>query len=382
MKRPRRGRSVLLACAVFAALAAACALLFRWDNKYTAALPGWYGANVLAASPDPGFLVDGWEYYPGELLGPDDFAAGRTASQYTYAGEHAGFSDARGSPYGAATYRLLLYNSDRTAERVLYLPELLCAGRVYINGELAGEQGSLSPYAPLVEDGFYPFTAGSCTEIIIQCANYTHYYSGMYYPPAVGTPGAIAHMLTLRLLVYGFLCFVPLAVALTNLAHWLLTRDRLARCMGVLCLAFSLRVCYPFVRLLGVPLIRPLYALEDVCGSLVLLCAMLLAGELSGAAGRWYHRSLAVPAAAALCAVCALFPLFVLPRAPVLIRFYGLLLFGWKAAAGSYLLALAGRTVRSEGALGRYLLAAAGVYGLSVLASVLTVNRFEPICGA
>ncbi len=61
--------------------------LYRRDNKYTAALPGGHGYNVLQEDPeDPAFLVDGWEYYPGELLDPADFRAGRTPDAYTYAG--------------------------------------------------------------------------------------------------------------------------------------------------------------------------------------------------------------------------------------------------------------------------------------------------------
>lgn len=126
-------------------------------------------------------------------------------------------------------------------------------------------------------------------EIIVQCANYTHYYSGLYYPPAVGTLGAVSQMQTARLMVYGLLCFAALSLALSNLAQWLFSRDRFSRWMGLMSLFFALRVCYPFLRALGVPSIRPLYALEDVCGNLVLLSALLLAGELCGAAGQRFH---------------------------------------------------------------------------------------------
>ena len=179
--------------------------LFRVDNKYTAALSGGYGYNVLQSDPErAAFLVDGWEYYPGQLLEPADFADGKTPEQYTYIGEYPNFSEHLDSPYGTATYRLILRSNGGEA-LALYLPELLCAGRVYINGELAGEQGSPDPYEPRVMDGLYAFAATGSTEIIIQTANYTHYYSGMYYPPAVGTSGAIFRMLAARLAVYGFL---------------------------------------------------------------------------------------------------------------------------------------------------------------------------------
>jgi signal transduction histidine kinase len=356
--------------------------LFRVDNKYTAALPGGYGYNILQSDPERvAFLVDGWEYYPGQLLEPADFAAGKTPEQYTYIGEYPNFSEHLDSPYGTATYRLIL-QSDGGEALAIFLPELLCAGRIYINGVLMGEQGSPEPYAPRVMDGLYPFTATGSTELIIQCANYTHYYSGMYYPPAVGTSGAIFRMLAARLGVYGFLCFAALAVSLTNLVQWLLGRNRLVRWMGLMSLTFALRVSYPFLRALGVPLISSLYALEDLCAGVILLCAICMAGELSGAAVRGYHRRWAVPATIGFCVFTVVFPLLILPYVPGFINIYGLLLFMWKLAAGLYLVFLSLHTLQDGRPLGQYLLCAAGLYGLSVAASVVTANRFEPIYGA
>lgn len=235
--------------------------LFYTDNKYTSALPGEWGYNVLQADPtQPAFLVDGWEYYPGELLEPNTLSSCK-AMNHTYIGEYSNFSSHLESPYGVATYRLILKNHGVPTELSLYFPELLCTGRIYINGTLVGEQGSPEPYRPHVVDGIYSFYAEDCTEIVVQCANYSHYYSGMYYPPAVGTPSAIARMLTVRMMVYGFLCFSALAIALSNLALWGFTKDKLNKYMGFLCLFFALRVCYPFLRILGIPSVRPLYAL-------------------------------------------------------------------------------------------------------------------------
>ena len=381
MQKERR-QSLLLLTVLLLIGAMAFTALFNADNKYTSALPGGLGYNVLQADlTHPAFLVDGWEYYPGELLDPDALA-GREEAEHIYIGQYPNFSAHLGSPYGKATYRLILENRGESAELSLWLPELLCAGRVYINSTLVGEQGALEPYRPHVVDGVYSFRADGQTEIVIQCANYTHYYSGMYYPPAVGTLSAITQMLTVRMVVYGFLCFAALALALSNLALWLFTGDKLNRYMGLLCIFFALRVCYPFLRALGAPSIRPLYALEDFCGNAVLLLAILLAGEVSGQVARGYHRKAAVPAAAGLCAVTVVFPLFILPQAPIFINSYGLILFVWKLLAGAYLLFLSILGLSTNGILSRYLLCAAGLYGLTMAASVLTANRFEPIRGA
>jgi len=381
MQKERR-QSLLLLTILLLTGTVAFTALFHFDNKYTSALSGGLGYNMLQDDPsEAAFLVDGWEYYPGELLRPDELASVE-AAEHAYIGEYPNFSAHLGTPYGEVTYRLRLENRGAPAELSLYLPELLCAGRVYINGTLVGEQGALEPYRPHVVDGIYSFRAGEQTEIVIQCANYTHYYSGMYYPPAVGTPAAIARMLTVRMIVYGFLCFAALAIALSNLALWFFTKDKLNRYMGLLCIFFALRECYPFLRSLGVPAIRPLYALEDFCGNTVLLLAILLAGEVSGQVARKYHRKAAVPAAAGLCAVTVIFPLFILPYAPIFINSYGLILFIWKLLAGAYLLFLSVLGLSADGILSRYLLCVAGFYGLTMAVSVLTANRFEPIRGA
>lgn len=381
MNRQFRYRLLLLFSILVAGIAAYGGL-YLLDNKYTAALSGGYGYNILQSDPkQPAFLVDGWEYYPGELLSPGAFSSEDYTPTYTYIGKRPNFSADLGSPYGVATYRIHLENPGDPVELTLYLPELLCAGQVYINGVLVGTHGSLTPYTPHVMDAIYTFSAGDSTEIVIQCANYTHYYSGLYYPPAVGTPEGILRMLTARMTVYGFLCFGTLALALYHLIQWLPGRDKTTRQMGLLCLAFGIRVSYPFMRGLGLPWVRPLYALEDVCGSLVLLCAMLLAGQLSQTTS-WYHRHIAIPTAVGLCMFTLIFPLFILPYAPFFINFYGLLLFLWKLASGLYLLLLAGQALQADRPLGIYLHWAAGLYGLSVAASVVTANRFEPVYGA
>ena len=105
-----------------------CVFLFHMDNKYTAALSGGYGYNVLQNDLDQvAFLVDGWEYYPGSLLDAEDFSGGISAENYTYIGQYPNFSAYLDSPYGTATYRILLENKGEAANVALYLPELLCA---------------------------------------------------------------------------------------------------------------------------------------------------------------------------------------------------------------------------------------------------------------
>lgn len=359
------------------------AVLFDIDNKYQTALESGNGYNILQQDTNDIFcLVDGWEYYPGVLLTPEDFIDSELLPYDTYIGQYPNFSAHLGTPYGTATYRIKLYNFAQPQMVSLYLPELFCAGRVYINGTLVGTQGSISPYQPLVEDTVYSFLAQTQTEIVIQCANQTHYYSGMYYPPVIGTPQAVMQMTICRMLIYGFLCFTALAIALSQFALWLRNKETLTRSLGLLCLCFALRMTYPFIRALGVPSIRPLYALEDLCANLVLLCALVLMGTLTQSTAKWVYRNIAVPSMVGTCVFSVIFPLFILPYTPDFINLYGFLLFCWKLILGLYLLYMAMYGVQKKQPFGLYLLCATGIYALSLIWSLFGINRFEPIYGA
>lgn len=374
---------VFLVIALFLSSIVFFTALFQIDNKYQSALKSGKGYNILQEDPTQVFcLVDGWEYYPGQLLEPQDFVQTESSPTYTYIGQYPNFSAHLGTPYGTATYRIKLYNLAEPTMVSLYLPELFCAGQVYINGRLVGTQGSLSPYEPLVEDTVYSFLAQKQTEIVIQSVNQTHYYSGMYYPPTIGTPQAITQMVICRMVVYGFLCFTSFAIAVSQFALWLRNKEVLARSLGLLCLCFALRMAYPFVRALGVPSIRPLYALEDLCANLVLLCALVLMGALTHHTTKWLYRNLAIPIMVGICVFSVLFPMFILPYTPDFINLYGFLLFLWKLLLGLYLLYLAVCGIHIKQPFGLYLLCATGIYGVSLVWSLFGINRFEPIYGA
>ena len=155
-RRMIQGGSLILALALLCG--AAFAWLYAVDNKYTAALPAGEGRSWLEAAltGSPRFLVDGWEYYPGQLLAPEDFTPGKAPREHVYAGQYPNFSNALGTPYGEATYRMVLANPGETAHLSLFLPEIPSASRVYINGEFMGETGSVEPYLAISGIPFTP----------------------------------------------------------------------------------------------------------------------------------------------------------------------------------------------------------------------------------
>ena len=446
-------RQVLHLASIILLILPAAILFFFWisraDNKFSMALPASSGVSFLTdgEAGQASFLVDGWEYYPGQLLEPEDFPAEEPVAipveepkdipakepvdspealpqkKEIYIGQYPNFSTVLGSPYGTVTYRILLRYDGSFQALSLFLPEALSASRVFINGRDCGGSGSVNPYRPLIQDRLYSFPAAPVNEIVIQTANYSHYYSGLYYPPAVGSPQAVASLMSWRTAFYGFLCFGSLAVALSNLAMWASRRtgsnakpqgrcrDRLPFLFGCLCTAFSIQTAYPFFLMAGVHAIRPFYAVMDLCGSLVLLCAILITGILSfhetpvrenanlskpffsnasfsnasfskaGHSIAGFHRAFVLPAAAAMCAAAVIFPVFILPHAPALINFYGTAVSVWKLLASLWLTAAALYGLKNGRRLAGFLLAAALAYGLCIGFSVLSINRFEPAIG-
>ena len=362
-------------------------LLYHTDNKYTSSLPAKQGINTLDTDSlhMPQFLVDGWEYYPGELLEPCDFTAHKSNGEVIYIGQYSNFSHALGTPYGVATYRLILETSADNLTLGLYLPEVPSACKVYINGNPVETIGSVSPHMPLIKETLLTFETRERCEIIIQTANYSHYYSGLYYPPAVGSLSCLSKMIVFRTIIYGFLCFSSLAIALSNLAFWALKssrKDSATLWFGILCIAFSLRICYPFLHMAGVPYIRFLYAFEDFMSSMILLSAACLTVRLCNLKFQRIYQHPLFPACIFFAAFSTLFPLFILPYTPSLINEYGIAISLFKLLYSFWLVGISLFGLIYQNANRCLMLTGTLLFHISQIFSVLTINRFEPVCGA
>ena len=158
----------------------------------------------------------------------------------------------------------------------MLIPEVFSACAVYVNGEQTASSGSVSPYRPYIKDLVFSFEINGDAEILIQTANYSHYYSGVTYPPAIGSSEAVSRLITVRMLFYGLLVFTSLALALFAAVIWFGTRKGRASgenfWLGILGLSFSLRLCYPFIHMLGISGGNPAYVLENTMASLGLFC--------------------------------------------------------------------------------------------------------------
>ncbi|MBD5483939.1 MAG: HAMP domain-containing histidine kinase [Lachnospiraceae bacterium] len=374
------------------------------DNKYItmAALT----QDNLCIIPEKGYcsLVDGWELYPDLLLFPEDFVE-KTQSYYsTWAGEYPTLSlfHEDKNPYGVATWRLHLTGSGNV---LLYLQEPLCAARVYVDGLCLGETGEVpygehasngdtssggddslrEDYSPLIKDTAYSFYLDGEAELIIQTANYSHYYGGIWYAPVIGDADSVSHLIASRILIYGLLFFSSLTLSLFCIVLWERKEDggkAATFYFGMLSLSFAVRICYPFLRLFGVPLVRTLYAIEDAAAVSGIYFSMQIALLLFLPDGLKRLKKVLHILSLGVCGIVIIAPLFVFPAVPSLVLWYGPFISWYKAIMAFWLISL---TVYG-GFMGllhiKMILAAATANGICLFYSVLTIGYYEPFAGA
>lgn len=358
----------------------------QFDNKYITKAK--LTQDNLCVIPEKGYcsLVDGWEFYPDTLLFSEDFSSGTQPYYSTWAGEYANLAlfHEDNNPYGISTWRLHLQGNGNV---LLYLQEPLCAARVYVNGHYYGETGSVSSdnYVPFIKDTVYSFALDGEAELIIQTANYSHYYGGIWYVPVIGDADSVSHLIASRMFIYGLLFFSSLTLTLFCIMLWA-RRDGGSKTVtfyfGMLSLSFALRICYPFLRLFGVPLVRTLYAMEDAAAvsgiyfSIQIALLVFLPNDFKRLKQALSLLSLSV------CGIVVIAPLFIFPAIPGLILWYGPFISWYKAIMAFFLISL---TVYG-GFMGllhiKIILAAATANGVCLMYSVLSIGYYEPFAGA
>lgn len=358
----------------------------QFDNKYITKAAVAQGNFCVI--PEKGYcsLVDGWELYPDFLLFPEDFSSETQPHYNTWAGEYPNLSlfHEDKNPYGLSTWRLQLKGK---GSFLLYLQEPLCASRIYVNGLCLGGTGDVSSdnYSPLIKDSTYSFFIDGKAELIIQTANYSHYYGGIWYAPVIGDTDSISRLIAVRMLIYGLLFFSSLTLALFCIVLWERRKDgnkTATYYFGILSLSFALRICYPFLRLFGVPFVRTLYAIEDAAAISGIYFSTQIALLLFLPDGFKRLKKALRMLSLGACGVVILVPMFVLPLIPNLVLWYGPLVSWYKAIMAFFLISL---TVYG-GFIGllhiKIILAAAIANGICLFYGVLTIGYYEPFVGA
>lgn len=368
-------------------------LLYKYDNKYTyKSIRASNGIltidNNTFTKSKLVFLIDDWEFYNHKIFKPNDFIEQHIKPKYVFIGQYPDFSMRKEnqSPYGNATYRMRIKNEGRDKVLSLEIPEIFCASEVWINGEMVSKLGDVGTekYRPKIKNSVVSFVAKKDTEIIINVSNFSHYYSGLYYPPALGETKDISNMIFYRLLFYSIICFTTFAIAIFSLAVWFFSKkSKLYFYFGCMCIFFAIHVSYPFVHLLGLPLVNFTYAVEDSSYFIAVLCIICINGSISKIEENKGYRFLILPLGITMCIISIVIPVVLLPYYIDFVDIYGKLIDIYKYIVFIYILMSSLVSIYKKTCsehISSYILVSVNiVFGISVLFDAVTSNRFEPI---
>lgn len=256
------------------------------DNKYSISEDNgqvFYQDNKLTLlsknSLDTLIPVLNWNYYDG-LIDPEDMDDSVHKPKLITIGDYSNF-DTNDVHKNVGTYRATIYSytEDEYISIQLYLPEVLSSCKIFADGVLLQEMGTVSEnkeeYSPYIQNQNITITFKHSTDIVIQVANFSHYYGGIYYPPIIsGVPTMLTYMSTINV-IYSLIFSIAILVGLSCLFTYIFKKDKTYLWASLLSLSFAMYIFYPIFHMMGSHVIGLMYALENI-GMVAISIFMLL----------------------------------------------------------------------------------------------------------
>ena len=198
------------------------------------------------------------------------------------------------STRGSATYRLLLSLPGTPRSYTLALPEIFSSYSLYIGGEKILQLGDPDPdnYLARIGNRTVSFTASGVTELLLQVTNYSHFYSGLTYPPLLGEPYAVSRLLNIRLLIALSALIFTVLCGLLSLYFSLMAKQSITIIFALLCLCLAGYTSYPLLYTYFTISLQPWYMLELLCIYGMYLLIIILQRYLPGKKPRLYSAVL------------------------------------------------------------------------------------------
>lgn len=367
---------------------ALCLFMNRFNNKYAA--PGAQpmdGLLVLSEKEleahSAHYLINGWAFYPDVLLTPKDFeaGAGNEYMVYTSIGDRTRFDwlDAE-NPRGCGPYVLNLRLPDEPDTYALQLPEIYSAYRLYVNDRLAAQAGNpeAAHYQSRTQSRIVSFDAGGSVRLMLAVGNWTHFYSGLVYPPALGRADDVARLQSAQWALSA--CVVLAGLLGTFLSLWLGIRMKQgnARLFSLLCLTAALNAGAPMLHFFAELPVQPWYAIEIFMGYCTTMLILALQNRLCQV-NEWSARISEI-ASLAFCLLALIYGLSASQLNVTHMRIFSVLAALFKIGTACWMLSASLLALlRRRMAVGQLF------YGAVFYAAVLIWDRilpeFEPILG-
>lgn len=189
--------------------------LYNFDNKYTSKCQQPINGilDLKESNNKYNFLIYDWEYYPDNFYTPDNFNNNRPSTYMEYVSIGQRSSMTENSAFGKGTYRLTLLLPDREKEYAVLMPEIFSAYDFYINDKLALQMGNIKNNNAEIQNRLVTFYGKDKVQFVINVSSFSHFYSGIVYPPALGSPKDINTLRGINILItififsFSFICF-------------------------------------------------------------------------------------------------------------------------------------------------------------------------------
>lgn len=347
---------------VLAVLVVSLILLYYWDNKYQTPPPyGNFGVLTLneknLEQKNPIFLIDGW------LLSDE-----RTKEQPTYIGEFSNLQRGELSalPHGTARYQLTLRYDGAPQTVSVDFPQLSAQYVVFLNGNESARGIGNGRITFLLTPGDHV--------LVVETLSQMGYYSGMYFPPALGTDKTIQHVENIQSFAYALAFLMPLALAAFTLFLWR-TGGKLSRWFGLLCCCYALYMFRYFVFLFSMPVTQYWFLIQNLALYGLCFCVVKLSVLASGAWKGW--RSIRV-VLIVLPVLLFLFSIFI-PTLPWVVSVHGRLTDIYYIITFGTAVFFTVQGITAQSWESSYTLMGCVVFGAGLFANLFFSNRFEPI---
>ncbi|OZM56300.1 hypothetical protein CIB95_12865 [Lottiidibacillus patelloidae] len=218
-------------------------------NETIAMEKGSFDFDTLSDSQSEIYSLDGeWEFYWKTLASPDDLKNSKTPVKYVHVPYNWNkFEDQDLPGLGYATYRAKLTNHT-PGKYGLRIPNINSSYKVWVNGELLGENGKVAENIEKMEASLRPrefffVTEQRNVEIVLQVANGSFRDGGIFSSIEFGPYEKIFQKTNDRIIFDTILFGIVFLAGLYHIVLFLLRRsDRIAFYFGVFCLLISFRI--------------------------------------------------------------------------------------------------------------------------------------------
>ncbi|MBQ8589042.1 MAG: HAMP domain-containing histidine kinase [Firmicutes bacterium] len=344
--------------------------LFHSDNKYNTKMPLPQEGTLFLTEETldrPVFLIDDWRI--SDRINPPGT---NPESVRTWIGEfpnYRRYNDRQKSPYGSATYRFRLsYSGDDTIVG-LYFPNLCNEYTLWWDDILLSEGFSRLEQS-------LNLTAGEHT-ITIAVTSDSGYYSGMYFPGAIGSSAVIRRMIMIQSAVYGVASLIPLILASFCFSLWAGTGNRLRLHFALLCVSFSLSLSHYWLQFIDSSMSELRFLVSDLATYAMFYFALNIMTEsiaLEAALKYRIPRILTIMASVLSVVLYLISPLW-----PEAISLHGTLQNIFRVTMFLSLVSGVFPTVPQGGSIQKAVPFCTGAFGVSLLANLFSANQFEPI---